>query len=517
MEQEASAGAVAVQFLILIALVVGIGYFIRLRQQLGSRGKESARYPEHVRREILEGRIGGSGMSPEVQAFNERVRQDGGGGKGGISPAVEAFREHQRESGQEAPSMPGRAREGKLALDVLLTRLQVGIKEAISSHGFVMNLGVGGEGDCLIQVLMNVTRHASDSVHCLIDVPFPSRDDQRAFKALGFRPSNEILCCGVWLPRGAERDLALLLVALLTLRGIGPDDIREVDVYEIDKSSGSKLEVPVSVDVDLFELLRLAQSQCGDNQNPGADQITASWNDEEVNLIAEQPWTTFLQAIEIRYMSHRNALMSPGARNQVAPTDRPVAHARQSVIEAYRQNESGSRNDARKTLDHAIVQADSGSIFPDAGEWPIDGVDVGRAHACMWGAIARVFAHKQSSDWASTDATKSDAWFGVATLLFLENRESVMAGRTLEEWGESRRIFGDSESAALLLTCAVPLFRLGGESERAELAGNRIHAVGPVPQASSFLRGEMPSPTERSRLSSVLGASNARSFYESLE
>jgi len=75
-----------------------------LRQQLGSRGKESARYPERVRREILEGRIGGGGLSPEVEAFNERVRQDGGGGKGGFSPAVEAFSERQRELRRQAQS-----------------------------------------------------------------------------------------------------------------------------------------------------------------------------------------------------------------------------------------------------------------------------------------------------------------------------------------------------------------------------------------------------------------------------
>lgn len=85
-----------------------------LRQQLGSRGKESARYPERVRREILEGRIGGSGMSPEVQAFNERVRQDGGGGKGGISPAVRAFSERQRQIREQAPSVSSRTGKEKL-------------------------------------------------------------------------------------------------------------------------------------------------------------------------------------------------------------------------------------------------------------------------------------------------------------------------------------------------------------------------------------------------------------------
>lgn len=401
--QEASAGAVAVQFLILIALVVGIGYFIRSRVQKAA-------------------------------------------------------------SKQNARQRAERPRKG--------TRLTSGGKK-LRVHELATELGI--------------TR--AETVALCQKLGVPVKSDTSSL--------NETYADMV--RRRAAHDA-------LIRKEYAREEARLAEIWER-RQEVSKREK---------EARAKSESKKADVQNRTRPKV-APWNDEEVNLAAEQPWTTFLQAIEIRYMSHRNALMSPGARNQVAPTDRPVAHARQSVIEAYRQNESGSRNDARKTLDRAIVQADSGSIFPDAGEWPIDGVDVGRAHACMWGAIARVFAHKQSSDWASTDATKSDAWFGVATLLFLENRESVMAGRTLEEWGESRRIFGDSESAALLLTCAVPLFLLGGESERAELAGNRIHAVGPVPQASSFLRGEMPSPTERSRLSSVLGASNARSFYESLE
>ena len=222
----------------------------------------------------------------------------------------------------------------------------------------------------------------------------------------------------------------------------------------------------------------------------------------------------FLETIRDILQPNLHALMELGARTQSTPR-RPVAHARQSIIDAYKQFDSGHRDDARKQLENAIVHADSGSILPDAAEWPIDGTDVGRAHACMWGAIARVFAHKQSSHWAGTDSTKSDAWFGMATILFVENSEMVMAGRTLQEWGESRRLLGDNFALTLFLN-ATNIFNMANETNRAKLAFERMRTNTPVSQESSFLLGQPPTRGENERLTSVLGASNAARFYNAL-
>lgn len=222
----------------------------------------------------------------------------------------------------------------------------------------------------------------------------------------------------------------------------------------------------------------------------------------------------FLETIRDILQPNLHALMELGARTQSTPR-RPVAHARQSIIDAYEQFDSGHRDDARKQLENAIVHADSGSILPDAAEWPIDGTDVGRAHACMWGAIARVFAHKQSSHWEGTDSTKSDAWFGMATILFVENSEMVMAGRTLQEWGESRRLLGDSFALTLFLN-ATNIFNMANETNRAKLAFERMRTNTPVSQESSFLLGQPPTRGEQDRLTSVLGAYNAARFYNAL-
>lgn len=179
------------------------------------------------------------------------------------------------------------AEENVLTTDDLLTRLQVAIEEAFRSVGFVMNLAVGGETDCLIQVMMNVASPASNSVHCLLDVPFPSSEDQKALQHLGFSSSSESSDCYMWLPRGADRDLALLLVAILTIRGIRPDDIRDIDVYEIRKSGSSELENSPRVALDLFELLRLARSRAGDNHDLLEEQIADPQNDEKIDLATE--------------------------------------------------------------------------------------------------------------------------------------------------------------------------------------------------------------------------------------
>ena len=69
----------------------------------------------------------------------------------------------------------------------------------------------------------------------------------------------------------------------------------------------------------------------------------------------------------------------------------------------------GSKATAKGLINAAIVAADSGAVTPDASEWSIDGPEVGRGHACLWGAIARVLAHQQGEMFTCQDATLSDS------------------------------------------------------------------------------------------------------------
>lgn len=240
---------------------------------------------------------------------------------------------------------------------------------------------------------------------------------------------------------------------------------------------------------------------------------------EPVIGLGKGPITEFLEKIIEAHSPVANVLVSPGARSQIIEMTNPVLNARQKIIDAYEQCGAGRQAEALSTLDLAIKCADSGSVAPDNAEWPIDGSDVGRAHACMWGGIARTFAHQQSSDWMDVDATKADAWFGVATLFFLKTANLTMAGRTIQEWAESRRLLDDRESQNLMLFAAMSLFESAGEGiddPRRNLAHFRMDMQAPVWQASSFLHGEPPTEVERMVLGTVLGASNADDFYNAL-
>jgi hypothetical protein len=196
---------------------------------------------------------------------------------------------------------------------------------------------------------------------------------------------------------------------------------------------------------------------------------------------------------------------------QKAP--KPVSNGRQMLIDAYALHPNNPAN-ARQLLSQAINVLDRGSITPDPTEWPIDGPEVGRGHACMWGGIARVLLHQQAGGAFSVDATKADAWFGTAVLIFLETGEFTLAGRALQEWAESRRLLSDTEFANALNLGAVAVFSSANQPDRARLAGARTNATGPCNVDSSFFLQRPPTESEVSVLTTVLGGRNTQHFYD---
>jgi len=230
-----------------------------------------------------------------------------------------------------------------------------------------------------------------------------------------------------------------------------------------------------------------------------------------------QEWfANFATVTTQQYQQHISALKTAGARAITSGSQNPVLNSRQALIDAYKQSEMGSKAAAKKLINAAIVAADSGAVTPDASEWPIDGPEVGRGHACMWGAIARVLAHQQGEMFTWQDATLSDSWFGAAFTIFMSQNEGTMAGRALQEWAESRRLYGDEDGANILYLAALCLFLLLGNEKRMALVANRPSESGPVPIDSSFFLNRPATEQESQILSSVLGARNSHKFYKSL-
>lgn len=224
----------------------------------------------------------------------------------------------------------------------------------------------------------------------------------------------------------------------------------------------------------------------------------------------------FVSILGERYSSHLTALRSAGAKGAVRASPKPVMSSRQCIIDAYRLATTGKIESARGKINQARSHADSGSVNPDRSEWPIDGIEIGRAHACMWGAIARVLTRTQASRWDVVDAERSDSWFGVAALQFCLKSELKMMGRTLQEWAESRRMTGDVSGSKPLLLAAATAFAGCDENDRARLALERLDAAGPIPIDSPFLLGRSATASEAGKLGTLLGSKNVESLYQSL-
>jgi len=231
---------------------------------------------------------------------------------------------------------------------------------------------------------------------------------------------------------------------------------------------------------------------------------------------AEEWFGNFAGIMTKQYQDHINAIKTAGAKQVAAATRSPVLTSRQALIDSYKQYEAGSRVAAQRLISAAVAAADSGAVCPDASEWPIDGPEIGRGHACMWGAIARVLAHKQAEAFAWQDATLSDSWFGAAFTIFLENNEGTMAGRALQEWAESRRLYSDEEGAKILFLAASCVFILTGNQQRMSLVVSRPSESGPVVMDSSFFLNRPATAQESQVLSSVLGARNTHKFFRAV-
>jgi len=231
---------------------------------------------------------------------------------------------------------------------------------------------------------------------------------------------------------------------------------------------------------------------------------------------AEEWFGNFAEIMTKQYQDQIKAIKTAGAKQVSSATRSPVSMSRQALIDSYKQYEAGSKAAAQRLIYAAIASADSGAVSPDASEWPIDGPEIGRGHACMWGAIARVLAHKQAETFVWQDATLSDSWFGAAFTIFLENDEATMAGRALQEWAESRRLLGDEEGANILFLGATCVFMLIGNQQRLSLVANRPSESGPVAMDSSFFLNRPATAQESQVLSSILGARNTHKFFKAV-
>lgn len=224
----------------------------------------------------------------------------------------------------------------------------------------------------------------------------------------------------------------------------------------------------------------------------------------------------FLEAIRDLFGPHVQAIRSQGAKSQASPRSRPVASGRQAILDSYVLSSNGNALAARSMMSKAIELCDSGSVHPDATEWMIDGPEIGRGHACMWGAIARTFAHKQPQSFAGVDALLSDSWFGAAVLIFMETDERQMAGRAAQEWAESRRLAGDQRGADVLNNLAAFFFIASDNQPRAAAAFGRIGERSAVSVDSTFLLGRPATESEAALLTTVLGARNSQRLFDSL-
>lgn len=242
-------------------------------------------------------------------------------------------------------------------------------------------------------------------------------------------------------------------------------------------------------------------------------QLKGDTNMDDFN--AEEWFGNFAAVTTKHYQDHIKAIRTAGAAQVASASRSPVSNSRQALIDSYKQYEAGSKAAAQRLINAAIASADSGAVSPDASEW-FDDREIGRGHACMWGAIARVLAHKQAEHFAWQDATLSDSWFGAAFTIFLENDERTMAGRALQEWAESRRLLGDEEGANILFLSATCVFMLIGNQQRLSLVANRPTESGPIAMDSSFFLNKPATSQESQVLSSVLGARNTHKFFRAV-
>lgn len=269
------------------------------------------------------------------------------------------------------------------------------------------------------------------------------------------------------------------------------------------KLLGAKIQKALEAQTNNAQSAQMAEELTIGTGNMNSDTDFSEW------------FSNFISLIKANYETQLGVLRSPTAQQAFGSIPSPVSSGRQLLIDAFRAQPSG-KSKSLALVNEAIALLDKGCVSPDPSEWFIDGPEIGRGHACMWGGIAKTLAHQQAEVFFSPDFTKSDGWFGAAVLIFLETGELKMAGRAFQEWAESRRLFNNVKEANILNLMAVMIFSSANELPRAETAGSRIDQAAPCSVDSSFFLGRPPTQSETSILTTVLGGRNTEQFYKAL-
>jgi hypothetical protein len=269
------------------------------------------------------------------------------------------------------------------------------------------------------------------------------------------------------------------------------------------KLLGAKIQKALEAQTNNAQSAQMAEELTIGTGNMNSDTDFSEW------------FSNFISLIKANYETQLGVLRSPTAQQAFGSIPSPVSSGRQLLIDAFRAQPSG-KSKSLALVNEAIARLDKGCVSPDPSEWFIDGPEIGRGHACMWGGIAKTLAHQQAEVFFSPDFTKSDGWFGAAVLIFLETGELKMAGRAFQEWAESRRLFNNVKEANILNLMAVMIFSSANELPRADSAGTRMDQATPCSVDSSFFLGRPPTHSETSILTTVLGGRNTEQFYKAL-
>ena len=222
----------------------------------------------------------------------------------------------------------------------------------------------------------------------------------------------------------------------------------------------------------------------------------------------------FVEDTEKNYSVQLGVIRSTNAKSSYDAVPKPVSNGRLLLMKAEK---APSQAGKVELILGGQAYFDIGAIHPDSSEWPIDGVEYGRANACMWSGISRVLLHEQSDHALEQDATKADTWFGIGLLIFLQLSQFGMAGRITQEWAESRRLKGDQVFANVLFLFGTYMFAQAGMQERLEPCHSRIDKTSPSPVDSAFFLGRPATIQEANVLTTVLGGQNTENLYRATQ
>jgi hypothetical protein len=236
--------------------------------------------------------------------------------------------------------------------------------------------------------------------------------------------------------------------------------------------------------------------------SPSIPDTARDWYENFINMLIDAHGTNLAiirsRITQMDYAVHR----------------RPVTTGRKNLFLGFRTEHQQDRPVPSIDLVRQSIRFfDAGSVHPDKSEWPHDGEEIGRGHACLWGAISRTFLRRQASFIMVPDAQCADTWFAVAAIIFLEQNDPRMAGRAFQEWAESRRLYKNFEHSDALFFASYISFMDGNDAERARIAMSRHGSREACLIDSSFFLNRPPTKEESNILTTVLGGKNSQRFY----